>query len=71
MSISFSGSPVVKTHNMKIWGRRPQRLLFSATLSTDPEKLNQLNLFQPRLFTSVVEATKDKGQCGTRDVHFV
>lgn len=32
-----------------------QKLLFSATLSQNPEKLQQLNLFQPKLFTSVVE----------------
>lgn len=32
-----------------------QKLLFSATLSQNPEKLQQLNLFQPRLFTSVVD----------------
>ncbi|XP_074660165.1 ATP-dependent RNA helicase DDX51-like [Tubulanus polymorphus] len=31
-----------------------QKLLFSATLSHNPEKLQQLNLFMPRLFTSVV-----------------
>ncbi|XP_019617802.1 PREDICTED: ATP-dependent RNA helicase DDX51-like [Branchiostoma belcheri] len=31
-----------------------QKLLFSATLSQNPEKLQQLNLFHPRLFTSVV-----------------
>jgi len=29
-----------------------QKLLFSATLSGDPEKLETLNLFQPRLFTA-------------------
>ncbi|XP_060536137.1 probable ATP-dependent RNA helicase Dbp73D [Cylas formicarius] len=33
----------------------PQKLLFSATLSQDPEKLKQLSLFQPILFTSVCE----------------
>lgn len=33
----------------------PQKLLFSATLSQDPEKLQKLSLFQPKLFTSVVE----------------
>lgn len=32
-----------------------QKLLFSATLSQNPEKLQQLNLFQPKLFTSVVD----------------
>ncbi|XP_022094138.1 ATP-dependent RNA helicase DDX51-like [Acanthaster planci] len=31
-----------------------QKLLFSATLSQNPEKLIQLNLFRPRLITSVV-----------------
>lgn len=31
-----------------------QKLLFSATLSQDPEKLNRLGLFQPILFTTVV-----------------
>lgn len=35
----------------------PQKLLFSATLSEDPEKLQQLGLFQPRLFTSIVNKT--------------
>lgn len=35
--------------------RPPQKLLFSATLSQDPEKLQKLSLFQPKLFTSVVE----------------
>lgn len=29
--------------------------MFSATLSQDPEKLEKLSLFQPKLFTSVVE----------------
>ena len=32
-------------------------MLFSATLSQNPEKLQQLNLFQPKLFTSVVKKT--------------
>lgn len=31
-----------------------QKLLFSATLSQDPEKLSRLGLFQPILFTTVV-----------------
>ncbi|KAJ8963160.1 hypothetical protein NQ318_018625 [Aromia moschata] len=34
--------------------RPPQKLLFSATLSQDPEKLQKLSLFQPKLFTSIV-----------------
>lgn len=36
----------------------PQKLLFSATLSQDPEKLQMLGLFQPKLFTSVVSQEK-------------
>ncbi|XP_065502448.1 ATP-dependent RNA helicase DDX51 [Caloenas nicobarica] len=35
-----------------------QKLLFSATLTQDPEKLQQMNLFQPRLFTSVYSEKK-------------
>lgn len=34
--------------------RQPQKLLFSATLSQDPEKLQSLQLFQPKLFTAIV-----------------
>lgn len=34
---------------------QPHKLLFSATLSQDPEKLQNLRLFQPKLFTSVLE----------------
>ncbi|XP_044744549.1 probable ATP-dependent RNA helicase Dbp73D [Coccinella septempunctata] len=37
----------------------PQKLLFSATLSQDPEKLQKIALFKPKLFTSVVEGKKD------------
>ncbi|KAL2730999.1 putative ATP-dependent RNA helicase Dbp73D [Vespula squamosa] len=36
-----------------------QKLLFSATLSQDPQKLNQFRLFQPILFTSVIVSDKD------------
>ncbi|XP_021268141.1 ATP-dependent RNA helicase DDX51 isoform X2 [Numida meleagris] len=38
-----------------------QKLLFSATLTQDPEKLQQLGLFQPRLFTSVYSEKKTLG----------
>lgn len=34
--------------------KSPHKLLFSATLSQDPEKLQNLRLFQPKLFTSVL-----------------
>ncbi|XP_078043941.1 putative ATP-dependent RNA helicase Dbp73D [Augochlora pura] len=44
-------------HNCKI---PAQKLLFSATLSQDPEKLNRLGLFQPILFTSVLVSDKDE-----------
>lgn len=42
--------------------RPPQKLLFSATLSQDPEKLQKLYLFQPKLFTSVVENEDAKNE---------
>ncbi|XP_022187793.2 ATP-dependent RNA helicase DDX51 isoform X1 [Nilaparvata lugens] len=38
---------------------RPQKLLFSATMTQDPEKLKLLNLFQPRLFTSSMDNSND------------
>lgn len=34
--------------------KQPQKMLFSATLSQDPEKLQDLRLFQPKLFTSIL-----------------
>lgn len=34
--------------------RQPHKLLFSATLSQDPEKLQNLKLFEPKLFTAIV-----------------
>jgi len=39
-----------------------QKLLFSATLSQDPEKLEKLNLFEPKLFRSVVQPKDIKGE---------
>ncbi|XP_055914240.1 probable ATP-dependent RNA helicase Dbp73D [Eupeodes corollae] len=33
---------------------QPHKMLFSATLSQDPEKLQSIRLFQPKLFTSVL-----------------
>jgi len=41
------------THN-----RAFQKLLFSATLSQNPEKLEKLHLFQPKLFTSITKSEK-------------
>uniref|UniRef100_A0A667YJC5 ATP-dependent RNA helicase n=1 Tax=Myripristis murdjan TaxID=586833 RepID=A0A667YJC5_9TELE len=37
-----------------------QKLLFSATLTQNPEKLQQLGLYQPRLFSSVHSHTEDR-----------
>ncbi|KAL1462642.1 hypothetical protein WDU94_014464 [Cyamophila willieti] len=48
---------------------RPQRLLFSATLSHDPEKLHQLSLFQPKLFTSIVEGEHPTSESTTTDMN--
>lgn len=42
--------------------RQPHKLLFSATLSSDPEKLENMKLFQPKLFTSVVTEFKYSDQ---------
>ena len=39
-----------------------QKLLFSATLSHDPEQLEQLNLFEPSLYRCVVPAHGDTAQ---------
>ncbi|KAG7202950.1 hypothetical protein KM043_010087 [Ampulex compressa] len=54
-----SRAPQLTVENMHTSKPPAQKLLFSATLSQDPEKLNRLGLFQPILFTSVVIANKD------------
>jgi ATP-dependent RNA helicase DDX51/DBP6 len=41
-------------HDLWNTPRPPHKLLFSATLSSDPEKLQSFNLFHPKLFTTVV-----------------
>lgn len=52
--------------------RPPQKLLFSATLSQDPEKLQKLSLFQPKLFTSVVEESpSESNQTGNNMNTFI
>jgi len=48
--------------NMAKMGLPLQKLLFSATLSQDPEKLEKLNLFEPKLFRSVVNPKDIKGE---------
>lgn len=55
------GNVVLNIHTLEK-PRPPQKLLFSATLSQDPEKLQRLSLFQPKLFTSVVERDSDTEQ---------
>nr|XP_012216893.1 PREDICTED: probable ATP-dependent RNA helicase Dbp73D [Linepithema humile] len=55
-----SRAPILTLENMRSNKIVPaQKLLFSATLSQDPEKLSRLGLFQPILFTSVVVTDKD------------
>lgn len=49
--------------------RQPHKLLFSATLSQDPEKLQNLRLFQPKLFTSIVRRFDEKSLI-TKDSDF-
>lgn len=53
-------APSLTIKNIKSFPVAPaQKLLFSATLSQDPEKLSRLGLFQPILFTSVVISDRD------------
>ncbi|KAL6267417.1 hypothetical protein P5V15_000493 [Pogonomyrmex californicus] len=50
-----SRAPILTLGTMRSSDIMPaQKLLFSATLSQDPEKLSRLGLFQPILFTTVV-----------------
>ncbi|XP_033751674.1 ATP-dependent RNA helicase DDX51-like [Pecten maximus] len=63
--------PEILTPNSCLKPQIPlQKLLFSATLSQNPEKLQQLNLFLPKLFTSTVKETQLKPEnivCGNDD----
>ncbi|XP_013194673.2 probable ATP-dependent RNA helicase Dbp73D [Amyelois transitella] len=45
--------PILSCHNLNEQKAPPHKLLFSATLSQDPEKLEQWGLFQPKLFSAV------------------
>ncbi|EDW94802.1 probable ATP-dependent RNA helicase Dbp73D [Drosophila yakuba] len=47
-------APLCYAELQSSFGKQPHKLLFSATLSQDPEKLQNLRLFQPRLFTTVL-----------------
>lgn len=44
------------------------KLLFSATLSQNPETLASLNLFQPKLFTSITESTVTSEKSGSTEI---
>lgn len=52
-------APQLTLENLSSSAPPAQKLLFSATLSQDPQKINQLKLFQPILFTSVIVTGKD------------
>lgn len=53
--LAYNGPAICSLKTLKQWPQRTQRLLFSATLTQDPEKLEFLKLFEPRLFTSIVK----------------
>lgn len=52
----LAGKPLSLSYNelRTVAISQPHKLLFSATLSQDPEKLQSLRLFTPKLFTSIV-----------------
>nr|CAD7399198.1 unnamed protein product [Timema cristinae] len=54
--------PPLSVSTLQWYRPPPQKLLFSATLSQDPEKLHQLALFQPKLFTSVINESSEIGE---------
>ncbi|XP_050528492.1 probable ATP-dependent RNA helicase Dbp73D [Daktulosphaira vitifoliae] len=54
-SLEYNGPSICTLDTLKKSPHRTQRLLFSATLTQDPEKLKFLNLFDPKLFTSIVK----------------
>lgn len=73
----LSGKPMLLSYNELCSDstKQPHKLLFSATLSQDPEKLQSLRLFSPKLFTSITkpfETSEIDGQAddgnGTRSV---
>lgn len=53
--LAYKGPTVCTLKILEKFPHRTQRLLFSATLTQDPEKLKFLKLFQPKLFTSVIK----------------
>ncbi|XP_077296173.1 putative ATP-dependent RNA helicase Dbp73D isoform X2 [Arctopsyche grandis] len=59
-SLATGKAPVLNFNTVKIGKRPPQKLLFSATLSQDPEKLKEWGLFQPKLFSVVSNIVSNK-----------
>lgn len=57
--LAYNGPTICTLNTLEKFPHRTQRLLFSATLTQDPEKLKFLKLFQPKLFTSVVKRKND------------
>uniref|UniRef100_A0A1I8M450 Uncharacterized protein n=1 Tax=Musca domestica TaxID=7370 RepID=A0A1I8M450_MUSDO len=57
--LSGQSAPLCYNELEFAYDRQPHKLLFSATLSQDPEKLQNLRLFQPILFTSVLDNLKE------------
>ncbi|XP_073837966.1 putative ATP-dependent RNA helicase Dbp73D [Musca autumnalis] len=57
--LSGQAAPLCYNELELAYDRQPHKLLFSATLSQDPEKLQNLRLFQPILFTSVLDNLKE------------
>lgn len=53
----LSGKPMLLSYDelCNDASSQPHKLLFSATLSQDPEKLQSLRLFSPKLFTSITK----------------
>ncbi|XP_067002527.2 probable ATP-dependent RNA helicase Dbp73D isoform X2 [Anabrus simplex] len=66
-SINSGSHPFLTVASLQTDSPPPQKLLFSATLSQDPEKLQQLSLFQPKLFTSIVGEKIQVGGDGGSD----
>jgi len=55
----------LNTKSMGLHLKAFHKLLFSATLSQNPETLEKLHLFQPKLFTSIVERSSDLSSTNT------
>lgn len=66
---AYNGPTICTLNTMKQWPQRTQRLLFSATLTQDPEKLKFLKLFDPKLFTSIIK--RKNTQLSTGNVYIL